>query len=141
MNVHKNARLAPRGREILVSRLERGEHPRDVGTAMGVSTSTVYKWWRRYRAAGRAGPGQGRGSLGLLFRCIRDRPGRKVVSVSAAGASSCFQRNSCRTAIPCRRATSDTDASGRSACTTIRLLSASLKRWRLPGGVEQAEGI
>jgi hypothetical protein len=25
MNVHKNARLTPRGREILISRLERGE--------------------------------------------------------------------------------------------------------------------
>ena len=55
MNVHKNARLTPRGREVLVSRLERGEHPRDVGTAMGVSASTVYKWWRRYRAEGLAG--------------------------------------------------------------------------------------
>ncbi len=41
MNVHKKARLTPRGREVLVSRLERGEHPRDVGTAMGVSASTV----------------------------------------------------------------------------------------------------
>lgn len=55
MNVHKNARLTPRGREILVSRLERGEHPRDVGAAMGVSASTVYKWRRRYRAQGLAG--------------------------------------------------------------------------------------
>ena len=35
MNVHKNARLTPLGREVLVSRLERGEHPQDVGTAMG----------------------------------------------------------------------------------------------------------
>ena len=55
MNVHKNARLAPRGREILISRLERGEHPMDVATSMGVSTSTVYKWRRRYRAEGLAG--------------------------------------------------------------------------------------
>lgn len=55
MNIHKNARLTPRGREILVSRLERGEHPSDVATAMGVSTSTVYKWRRRYRAEGAAG--------------------------------------------------------------------------------------
>ncbi len=56
MNVHKNARLTPRGREVLVSRLERGEHPRDVGTARGVgaSTSTVYKWRRRYCAEGLA---------------------------------------------------------------------------------------
>lgn len=55
MNIHKNARLAPRGREILISRLERGEHPDDVATAMGVSSSTVYKWRRRYRAEGLAG--------------------------------------------------------------------------------------
>ena len=55
MNVHKNAGLTPRGREILVSRLERGEHPMDVAGAMGVSVSTVYKWQRRYRAEGRDG--------------------------------------------------------------------------------------
>ena len=55
MNIHNNARLTPRGREILISRLQRGERPWDVATAMGVSTSTVYKWWRRYRAEGLAG--------------------------------------------------------------------------------------
>ena len=55
MNVHKNARLTPRGREILVARLNRGENPQDVATAMGVSASTVYKWRRRYRAEGLAG--------------------------------------------------------------------------------------
>jgi transposase InsO family protein len=55
MNIHKNARLTPRGREILISRLERGEHPLDVATAMGASASTVYKWWRRYRAEGLGG--------------------------------------------------------------------------------------
>ena len=52
MNVHENAGLTPKGREILISRLERGEHPIDVATAMGVSSSTVYKWRRRYRAEG-----------------------------------------------------------------------------------------
>ncbi len=55
MNVHENARLTPRGREILISRLDRGERPLDVATAMGVSASTVYKWRRRYRAEGLAG--------------------------------------------------------------------------------------
>ena len=29
MNVHNNARLTPRGREILISRLQRGERPQD----------------------------------------------------------------------------------------------------------------
>jgi transposase InsO family protein len=55
MNIHKNAGLTPRGREILIARLERGEHPSDVAGAMGVSVSTVYKWRRRYRAEGLAG--------------------------------------------------------------------------------------
>ena len=66
MNVHKNARLTPRGREILVARLDRGERPMDVATAMGVSTSTVYKWRRRFRAEGVAG--------------LRDRSSRPLTS-------------------------------------------------------------
>ena len=37
MNMHKNARLTPKGRELLIARLERGEHPSDVACAMGVS--------------------------------------------------------------------------------------------------------
>ena len=56
MNVHRNAGLTPPDREILISRLEREEHPMDVATSMGVSTSTVYKWRRRYRPEGVAGP-------------------------------------------------------------------------------------
>jgi transposase InsO family protein len=55
MNIHQNARLTPRGRAIMMSRLERGEHPEDIATAMGVSIRTVYKWRRRYRAEGVAG--------------------------------------------------------------------------------------
>ena len=55
MNVHKNARLTPKGRELLIERLERGEPPSDVACAMGVSASTVYKWRRRYRTEGPAG--------------------------------------------------------------------------------------
>ena len=55
MNVHKNARLTPKGRELLIERLERGEPPSDVASTMGVSASTVYKWRRRYRTEGPAG--------------------------------------------------------------------------------------
>ena len=55
MNVHKNARLTTKGRELLIARLERGEHPQDVASAMGVSASTVYKWRRRYRQEGPGG--------------------------------------------------------------------------------------
>jgi transposase-like protein len=66
MNVHKNARLTPRGREISVSRLKRGERPQDVAAAMGVSAGTVNKWRRRYRVEGLAG--------------LRDRPSKPNVS-------------------------------------------------------------
>ncbi len=62
MNIHKNARMTPRGREILISRLHRGEHPADVATSMGVSPRTVYKWRRRYSEEGLSG--------------LQDRPSR-----------------------------------------------------------------
>ncbi len=55
MNMHKNARLTPKGRELLVERLERGERPADVASAMGVSVRTVYTWKRRFREEGLAG--------------------------------------------------------------------------------------
>jgi len=55
MNMHQNARLTPKGREVLVSRLERGELAGDVACAMGVSIRTVYKWQKRYRDEGMAG--------------------------------------------------------------------------------------
>ena len=58
MNIHKNARLTVKGRELLISRLERGERPQDVATAMGVSTSTVCKWRKRYRDGGLVGSTQ-----------------------------------------------------------------------------------
>ena len=54
MNVHKNARLTPKGRELLIERLGRGEPPNDVACAMGVSVRTVYKWRRRYHEGGLA---------------------------------------------------------------------------------------
>ena len=55
MNMHQNARLTPKGRELLIRRLERGEHPEDVACALGVSVRTVYKWRRRYREEGLSG--------------------------------------------------------------------------------------
>lgn len=55
MNIHKNARLTPKGRALLIARLERGEHPYDVATAMGVSVRTVYKWRKRHNEEGPSG--------------------------------------------------------------------------------------
>ena len=56
MNIHKHARLTPRGREILVRRiLEEGLRVEEAAQASGVSARTAYKWLARYRAHGRPG--------------------------------------------------------------------------------------
>ncbi len=53
--MHKNARLTVKGRELMLGRLEAGQHQLDVAQAMGVSLTTLKKWLRRYRAEGFAG--------------------------------------------------------------------------------------
>ena len=55
MNVHKNARLAPRGRERIVRQVESGQAPKAVAEAAGVCPRTVRKWVDRYRREGLAG--------------------------------------------------------------------------------------
>jgi transposase InsO family protein len=56
MNIHKNARLTPRGRAELVRRvLVEGQAPMAVATAMGVSVKTVRKWVDRFATEGAAG--------------------------------------------------------------------------------------
>ena len=56
MDVHKNARLTPTGREVLVRRvLDEGYTPMAVATAMGVCVRTVRKWVERFEAEGVAG--------------------------------------------------------------------------------------
>ena len=49
MNIHANARLTPVRREELVRKIEAGETPRAVATALGVSVRTVFKWLSRHR--------------------------------------------------------------------------------------------
>ena len=53
MNVHKNARLTPSGRVLLVERIERGWPVGDAAAASGVSGRTAYEWLRRYRCGDR----------------------------------------------------------------------------------------
>jgi transposase InsO family protein len=55
MNVHKNARLTPRGRERIVRQVESGQTPKAVAEAAGVCPRTVRKWVDRYRREGVAG--------------------------------------------------------------------------------------
>jgi len=73
MNIHQNARLTPRGRELLIARLERGEHVCDVACALGISVRTVYKWRKRHHEHGLAG--------------LRDRSSRPLASPAQTPAT------------------------------------------------------
>ena len=56
MNSHKHARLTPRGRALLVSRvLQEGWTLRAAAEAAGISVRTGSKWLARYRQHGAAG--------------------------------------------------------------------------------------
>jgi transposase InsO family protein len=55
MNVHKNARLTPRGREGIVDRAASGQTPKAIAEAVGVCPRTVRKWIRRHEQEGVAG--------------------------------------------------------------------------------------
>ena len=53
MNMHKNARLTPSGRVLLVERIEGGWTVKRAATAAGVSDRTAYRWLGRYRRGDR----------------------------------------------------------------------------------------
>jgi transposase InsO family protein len=56
MDVHKNARLTPAGREIMVRRVvEGGQTPKALSAAVGVCPRTGQKWVKRFRKEGLAG--------------------------------------------------------------------------------------
>lgn len=56
MNLHKHARLSPRGRALLVDRiLIHGLRVEEAAHAAGVSVRTAYKWLRRFRQEGSDG--------------------------------------------------------------------------------------
>jgi transposase InsO family protein len=55
MDIHKNARLTPHGRERLVQLVRGGQTPQAVSEAVGVCPRTVHKWLRRFETEGPAG--------------------------------------------------------------------------------------
>jgi len=57
MNLHKNARLTPHGREWIVRQAESGQTPKAISQAVGVCPRTVRKWLQRHRTEGLAGLG------------------------------------------------------------------------------------
>ena len=113
--MHKNARLTPKGRALMLGRLEAGQHQRDVAQAMGVSLTTLKKWLRRYRAEGPAG--------------LQDRPCRPR----------CSPRQLCRERVAQVIALRRQRRTGRFICQHLALSGASvscilrrarLSRWR-----------
>jgi transposase InsO family protein len=52
MNIHKNARLTPRGRELLVRQIVSGHTPEAAARAAGVCPRTARKWVGRFLAEG-----------------------------------------------------------------------------------------
>ncbi len=52
---HANARLTPLGRLLVVQRIQGGMPQAHVAAQMGLSRSTVAKWWHRFQAHGEAG--------------------------------------------------------------------------------------
>lgn len=55
MNLHKHARLTPRGRALLVQRMLNGLRVEEAAQAAGVSVRTAYKWLKRFREEGEIG--------------------------------------------------------------------------------------
>jgi transposase InsO family protein len=55
MNMHKNARMTPIGRERLVQAVMGGQTPKAAARAAGVCPRTVRKWVARFKAEGRTG--------------------------------------------------------------------------------------
>ena len=113
--LHKHARLTPKGRELMITRLLAGEHQLDVSQAMGVSLTTAKKWLRRYESEGLAG---------LQDRSSRPRHSpRQLLSGTACGVVALRRQR--RTGRFIARSL------GISAASVSRILRrAKLSRWR-----------
>lgn len=53
--LHRNAKLTPAGRRLLVDRIVSGRPVAHVAAEMGIARQTAYRWWRRFVAEGEAG--------------------------------------------------------------------------------------
>lgn len=74
MNSHKHARLTPKGRALLISRvLQQGWTVAAAAEAAGISRRTAYKWLARFKAEGAAG---------LLDRSSRPRCSPRACSAA-----------------------------------------------------------
>ena len=55
MDIHKNARLTPKGRERIVRQVLSGQTPKAAALAVSVCPRTARKWLTRYSVEGLAG--------------------------------------------------------------------------------------
>ena len=94
MNMHKNSRLTPRGRERIVRQVESGQTPEAVAEAAGVCPRTVRKWVDRYRREGLAGL-QDRSSRPHRLYLV-DAPGWRREDRATASAALDGQADRCR---------------------------------------------
>ncbi len=79
MNMHKNARLTPQGRLLLVQRVtEQGWPVAAAASAAGLSQRQAYRWLARYRAGGAAAL-MDRSSASR--RCPHEVPGARVAAI------------------------------------------------------------
>ena len=76
MRVHANAKLTPKGRLLLVQRVEAGW---GAEAAAGVSERTAYRWLRRYRESGVAGLSDRSSRPHRCPSAIGDRTIRRIV--------------------------------------------------------------
>ena len=113
--MHKNAHLTPKGRALMLARLEAGQHPVDVAQAMGISLTTLKKWRRRYRSEGPAG---------LQDRSSRPRRSPRQISCALVEAITRLRRQR-RTG---RFIARDLGVSPASVSRVLR--RAHLSRWR-----------
>lgn len=111
--MHKNAGLTPRGREVLVGRLQTGQRVAEVAQATGLSETKVRTWWCRFRY------GDG----------LHDRSSRPYSSPRAITAGQRAQIEALRRQRRCGRRIAHT--LGLSAATVSRVLRrAGGSRWR-----------
>ncbi len=76
MNVHKNARLTPRGRVLMIERIESGVAIGSAARAAGVSRQTAWRWLKRYRAGDRTLNDRSSAPHWCPHRLARDRVAR-----------------------------------------------------------------
>jgi transposase-like protein len=88
MNIHKNARLTPIGRERIARQIEGGQTPKAVAGTAGVCPRTVRKWVAHFKAEGRAG---------LIDRSSRPKRVWRYTRVSSRDGTSLRSTSACST--------------------------------------------